>query len=61
MKEQNPQIRDKIILILSSQRYSYLLMPEGKASLKLRIVEGVKPLVKDCVVTDVYFTEFAMQ
>lgn len=56
-----PIIRDTIISVTGRHTYSELLNDSGKEQLKVEIVQALEKAVKDLHVSNVYFTNFAMQ
>jgi flagellar FliL protein len=56
-----PQLRDAVILLLSSKRLSDITDFEGKALLKQDLLERINGLLQDGKVRDVLFTEFVVQ
>ena len=57
----NPQIRDTILLLLSSQTLKEINTMEGKLELKQALLSRVKQILGDGVVRRIYFTEFVVQ
>jgi len=56
-----PQVRDALIVLLSSKRLSDITDYEGKALLKQDILERVNDLLESGDVESVLFTEFVVQ
>lgn len=56
-----PQLRDAVILLLSSKRLSDITDFEGKALLKQDILDRINGLLETGKVRDVLFTEFVVQ
>ena len=57
----SPAVRDAVIEVMSSKRFSDLVKPGGKEKLKADIVAAVNKRLEGCKAVDVYFSEFAMQ
>ncbi|NLI31306.1 MAG: flagellar basal body protein FliL [Deltaproteobacteria bacterium] len=55
------EIRDAIIMLLSSKEFQEIAKPEDKATLKQEIIFQLNRLVKKGQVQDIYFTEFLVQ
>lgn len=55
------EIRDAIIMLLSSKEFREIAKPEDKATLKQEIIFQLNRLVKKGQVQDIYFTEFLVQ
>lgn len=56
-----PQIRDHILLLLSTKERLELMNAEGKNKLRKEIREKVNNLLKNFKIKDIYFTEFLIQ
>jgi flagellar basal body-associated protein FliL len=54
-------IRDSILTVLAQCKSDELLMPEGKANLKAKIISALNRDVPALGVREVYFTEFLVQ
>jgi flagellar FliL protein len=61
MKEQEAQIRDGIITLLTSKTWQDLQTPQGKTQLKQQILNTVSKIVPQGTVNQVYFTDFVVQ
>ncbi len=65
LEKHAPVIRNRILLLLSNQKYVELITPEGKKKLKLEIKETVEKVIqkksKKLHINAVYFTSFIMQ
>ena len=61
MKTITPQIRDAILMLMSRRHFRELQSTEGKKSLKEAIKKEVNRVLDDDIVSNVYFTAFAMQ
>ncbi|MCG8325460.1 MAG: flagellar basal body-associated FliL family protein [Thiotrichales bacterium] len=61
-----PQIRNNMVLMLSSQEYEVLMKPEGKDGLRKSLLKEINKILenetgKEDAVEDIYFTNFVMQ
>ena len=56
-----PQIRDTVLLLLSSQTLKEINTMEGKLELKQALLSRMKQILGDGVVRRIYFTEFVVQ
>ena len=56
-----PQLRDTILLLLSSQTLKEINTMEGKLELKQVLLSRMKQILGDGVVRRIYFTEFVVQ
>lgn len=56
-----PQLRDTILLLLSSQTLNEINTMEGKLELKQTLLSRMKQILGDGVVQRIYFTEFVVQ
>lgn len=59
--EVKTRVRDAIIGILSSKKFSDLIKPDGKLVLKKQILAAVNERLDQIKATDVLFNDFAMQ
>jgi flagellar FliL protein len=57
----NPQLRDSILLLLSSQTLDEINTMEGKLALKQELLSRMKQILGEGVVSRIYFTEFVVQ
>ena len=57
----NAQIRDTILLLLSSQTLKEINTMEGKLELKQTLLSRMKQILGDGVVRRIFFTEFVVQ
>lgn len=55
------EIRDAVIMLLSSKEFEEIAKPEDKATLKQEIMYQINRLVQRGQVQDIYFTEFLVQ
>ncbi len=60
-----PQVRNNLVLLLSSKTYDELNTPEGKKSLRKQVLKEVQKVLEaesgKGEIEDVYFTSFVMQ
>ena len=56
-----PQLRDAILIILSSKNYKDIMDSEGKSSLREEIKSRMNQLLVGLKVKNIYFTEFVIQ
>ena len=56
-----PQIRDGILMILPTKKYTDINSVEGKTVLRDQIMAGINNQLKKGSVTNIYFTEFVVQ
>ena len=56
-----PQIRDAILMILSTKRYADISTPEGKTALREEILNAVNDILASSQITRIYFKEFVIQ
>lgn len=56
-----PQIRDNILLLLSTKERTDLMDAEGKNKLRTELREKINNLLKNFKIKDIYFTEFLIQ
>lgn len=61
LEQRMPQIRDEIIMILSSKSYDDLSTAPGKRSLKRTILETVNRFLTTGKVSNVFFSDFVIQ
>jgi flagellar FliL protein len=68
LTERMPQVRDSILLLLSSKTADQLSSPEGKTTLRKELIEQLNTVLKkgkkkktNKVVANLYFTEFLIQ
>ena len=60
-KARTPQIRDAILMLITSKSPESLKSPEGKLQFKDEISLGVNQVLGDNSVKNVYFTDLVMQ
>jgi len=56
-----PQIRDAILMILSTKRYVDISTPEGKTALREEILNAANGLLASSQISRIYFKEFVIQ
>ena len=56
-----PQLRDAILLILTSKSFEDILRPEGKLRLKNELISRINQSLPDAGIRSLYFTEFVVQ
>ncbi len=59
--EKIPQIKDAIIILISSKSTESIASPEGKLQLKDEIILRANQVIGKNVIKNIYFTEFVMQ
>lgn len=57
----SPKMRDAVITTLSARTFNELLTPSGKEALKESIKTSINKTLTEGKVTDVFFSDFAMQ
>ena len=61
IENHNAQIRDTVLLLLSSQSLKEINTMEGKLELKQTLLARMNQILGDGVVRSIYFTEFVVQ
>ena len=61
IEKNTPQIRDTVLLLLSSQTLKEINTMEGKLELKQTLLSRMNQILEDGVVRRIYFTEFVVQ
>ncbi len=61
VQDKMPQIKDSMIMLLSSKSYRDLSSMEKKIRLKKQIVKRINQILEKSVVISVYFTQFVVQ
>jgi flagellar FliL protein len=56
-----PQIRDAVLMILSTKRYADISAPEGKTALREEILNSTNGLLASTQISRIYFKEFVIQ
>ncbi len=61
LKKYKPQLRDTILILLSSKSFKEISTMEGKLELKQELLLRVNQILSEAVVRRIYFTEFVVQ
>jgi len=61
IRQRIPQIRDSIMMILTSKRFADIKDTAGKIALRENVQEQVNAFFKEPCVSNVYFTDFVIQ
>jgi flagellar FliL protein len=66
VKDNDPRVRNDMLMILSGQNYTSVSTTEGKEALRQRCLESVRTIVKElngepAKIEALYFTSFVMQ
>lgn len=61
VEEHRPQIRDTILLLLSSKTSDDIGTMEGKLELKQQLLSRINQILGEVIVSKIYFTEFVVQ
>ena len=61
IENHNAQLRDTVLLLLSSQSLKEINTMEGKLELKQNLLSRMSQILGDAVVRRIYFTEFVVQ
>ena len=61
IENHNAQIRDTVLLLLSSQSLKEINTMEGKLELKQNLLSRMGQILGDGVIRRIYFTEFVVQ
>src|SRR4051812_21424877 len=66
VKENDPRVRNDLLMILSNQTYATVSTLEGKEALRTRCLEAIRSIVKEMggdpkKIEALYFTSFVMQ
>jgi flagellar FliL protein len=56
-----PQLRDAILLLLTSKSFEDISMPEGKLRLKNELIARINQILPSAGIRTLYFTEFVVQ
>ena len=56
-----PQLRDAILMLLSSKTFADISIPEGKVQLRSELTERINSILKEGAIRTLYFTEFVVQ
>jgi flagellar FliL protein len=57
----SPQLRDAILLLLSSKSYQDINTPEGKIQLRSELIARINQILQEGGIRSLYFTEFVVQ
>jgi flagellar protein FliL len=61
LNKRNVQVRDTILMLLSSKEYSDIGNANGKMVLKRELLTRLNKMLRDGQVKEIYFTEFLVQ
>jgi flagellar protein FliL len=61
INRRNVEVRDMMLMILSSKEYEQIGSMNGKLSLKKEIITRMNKMLQDGQIKEVYFTEFLVQ
>jgi len=61
LDKNKPQIRDSILILLSSKTFKDISPMEGKIELKQSLILRINQIVGQTIVSNIYFTEFVVQ
>jgi len=61
LKSHTPQLKDTILLLLTSQTFKDINSMEGKIELKQALVSRINQALGEAIVHKIYFTEFVVQ
>ncbi len=61
VERHKPQLRDTILLLLSSQSFNEISTMEGKLELKQALLSRINQVLGQGIVHRIYFTEFVVQ
>ena len=61
LTRRNVEVRDMIIMLLSSKEYSEIGNATGKLTLKRELLARLNKMLRDGQVKEIYFTEFLVQ
>jgi flagellar protein FliL len=61
LARRNVEVRDRIIMLLSSKEYDDIGNPTGKTTLKKELMTQLNKILQDGQVKEIYFTEFLVQ
>ncbi len=61
LSRRNVEMRDLIIMLLSSKEYPEIGNASGKVSLKRELLTRINKMLRDGQVKEIYFTEFLVQ
>jgi flagellar FliL protein len=61
LSKRMPQIRDAVLMILSTKRYADISTTEGKTALREEILNAANGLLSSSQISRIYFKEFVIQ
>jgi flagellar FliL protein len=61
LTQRSPQLRDAILMLLSSKSFEDISKPEGKLRLKTEIIVRINQILPRAGIWTLYFTEFVVQ
>lgn len=61
LNEKSYEMRDAVIMILSSKEYDDIASGSGKARLKQELMAKLNKILKDGQIKEIYFTDFIVQ
>ena len=61
MTQRTPQLRDAILLLLTSKSFEDISKPEGKLRLKNDLIVRINQILPGGGIRTIYFTEFVVQ
>jgi flagellar protein FliL len=61
LKQRLPQLRDVILLLLSSKSLDEIQGMEGKTALRRELIQRINQALKTAKVRNIYFTQFVIQ
>lgn len=61
LKKRTPQVRDAVLLLLTSKTFEDISRPEGKIQLRNELITRINQLLQGGAVRTLYFTEFVVQ
>ena len=61
LKQRLPQMRDSILMVLPSKRFTEIRTIEGKIGLRNEVIANLNDILGGEYITNIYFTEFVIQ
>jgi flagellar FliL protein len=61
VKNRSFQVKDAMLMILSSKEFDDIATPSGKQALKQELMAQMNKIIKQGQVKDVFFTDFIVQ
>ena len=61
LTQRNPQLRDAILLLLTSKSFEDISKPKGKLQLKNELIARINQILPGTGIRTLYFTEFVVQ